>query len=552
MGNASTKPGRKLLLIGLDGATFDLIKPWAEEGRLPTIRKLMENGVHGNLRSTIPPVTIPAWPVMFTGKNPGKIGIFSLLKHEGKKFRTVNAGDCDGKRLWSYLSDSGIRNAIINVPVTFPPDRLNGIMISGLGASTELDYTYPAGLKEEIDGIVNNYEIDFYGFHRSRIKKFLEMLYERTEKRKKVVIELLRRKEWDFAFVVFTGSDRIQHYLWDTYEKEHPLYENDKHKDSIPKYWEYLDGAVGEIIDNHGKDANILIVSDHGFQGMTGRFNVNDWLIKEGYLVVKNNGHGKKRGVLNRIGITRERVKWLMWRLNLQKIRRRLPEFISRKVESLLKNSENETGLDDIKIDWKRTTAYSFDYTGGICVNKNLPENKRNAIKKEITEKMKNIDNPLTGKKLVVEFFEPSEVYSGPYVKDAPDIIFFVENLRYTTQVSIGHGGAITPLDRSKPSNATHTMNGIFIACGPDIAKGREIKGAQITDITPTILHMFGLPVPEDMDGRALKEIFRPGSEPAEQKVSYTEPDREKRERHMQKKEDEEKIKQRLKDLGYI
>ena len=228
----------KVLVIGLDGATWDLIKPWANQGKLPTFKKLIDNGVHGNLKSTIPPWTVPAWNCMLTGKNPGKLGVFSYLTERESNSYTFHPYFLVNKpkknTIIDILSENDKIVCSVNIPSTHFAYKINGCMVAGWLYHPSRSITYPEKLKLELDTVTSGYEIDVEksrfihgnGTQIENSKEFLNDLYRITEKRFKVTEYLMNKYDWDFFFVVFTGIDRIQHELWEN-------------KQEIQKYYQY-------------------------------------------------------------------------------------------------------------------------------------------------------------------------------------------------------------------------------------------------------------------------------------------------------------------------
>jgi predicted AlkP superfamily phosphohydrolase/phosphomutase len=279
----------KILIVGLDGATWNVIEPLASTGELPTFKKLMENGTYGQLRSTIPSSTIPAWNSMTTGKNPGRLGIFSFMIREehGYTFKPYFADIVEKERdFWDILSDQGKRVIVFNAPNVHSPYKINGCMIVGWLYASENKLTYPGELKAEIDTIAKGYEVGVtdIDLNEGKIvwspvtdKRFVRNVTRVMGKRYKVLRSLLN-KEWDLFFVVFTAPDRVQHRFWGDNAVVSALYKR-------------VDSILGQLLGALEKDVILLIVSDHGFGSQNRTFNINEWLIKEGYLVLKKPVH---------------------------------------------------------------------------------------------------------------------------------------------------------------------------------------------------------------------------------------------------------------------
>jgi len=513
----------RTLIIGLDGATWDVIKPLAEEGKLPAFKRLMEDGVWGDLESTVPPVTVPAWISLATGMNPGKIGLFDFLSRKDNtyKLHPATSSDFRKKAIWDYVSASGKRVGVVNYPMLFPPYEINGFMISGLGSSENSNITFPKSLKKKIDDIANKYEIAV-NYHNEKYDDddlYLKDLYRVLEKRTKVIYHLMKEEDWDLFVSIFSCTDWTQHLMWKHIDKSHPLYNperSEKYKQGFIKFWIKIDDIVGDMIKITGKNTNIFILSDHGFGPQDECFNLGKWLEEKGYLVRKK----KEKKV-----ILKEKMKPVLsmaGKIGLGKI---LPKRCFAKVSGSF-----TTSIVD-QIDFEKSRAYICGHTipfGGIYLNVNGRDpqgcinngSEYDALKRKIIRELKDLRNDV-GQDVEVSIFDPKEIYKGEKVELAPDILFTIDNWRCI----INEENFDDVLFKNEPYSNRHTgshrMNGIFVAYGPDIKKGIKINKAKIYDIAPTILHMFSVPVPKDMDGRVLKEIFKKDSELAGREVKY-------------------------------
>jgi len=495
---------RRCLVIGLDGATFDIIKPLVGRGKLPTLTRLMKEGVYGNLRSTIPPASMPAWPSFMTGKNPGKHGVYDFLKRTPDDYigRLTSSRDLKAQTLWKILSDSGKKCFVINVTGTYPPQKVNGCIISGMLTPEGASYVYPPSLKEELD--TKGYIIftDISGDLSADV--IFQKLLSMAQKRKDVSINLMKKFDWDFFMVLFIGTDTIQHHLWGDEER-------------IFEYYEQIDKIVGELLQNTGENTNVIILSDHGFGPLKKMFNINIWLRQKGLLKCKPTEPPSTRTYkISKLRKRKQKTVIPLYRLKFttqiieslnQKLRLKLPHLIKRRFTLLKKTN--------IGIDWSKTKVALCSFFGtetqSIMVNLKDREPKGivdpreyKGLRKVVVEELRKLKDPQTDRKIVKEVFTKEELYHGPYLQDAPDLVMLLYG-EYKASNTLNAKNIVSSIDGM---NGSHRLNGIFMAKGPDIAKGKQIMNAQIIDITPTILHLMGIKIPDDMDGNVLREIF--------------------------------------------
>jgi predicted AlkP superfamily phosphohydrolase/phosphomutase len=499
----------KVIIIGLDGATFDLIRPWVDEGKLPCLGKLMKNGVWGNLMSVIPSMSGPAWVSFMTGKNPGKHGILGFSTYADKdeeQSQLISSLLVKDETLWQVLSSHGKRVGVMNVPVTYPPRKVNGFLISGfMTPPSATVFTYPEELKQSIPNYRIGIRQRWQGEDgRASIRKLKDELVVReyhdiAERRTAAAVQLMSHWKPDFFMVVFKGTDEMQHFFWG---RENILLE----------YYRKIDENIECILAEGGKDSNVLIISDHGFGPATTRlFSTNSWLQQAGLLK-------RKRDLKSSLLRTASHIAWDLNRRT--RFAKRLPP---RRVAAVRKAVRQ--GLA-----WNRTRAYCRKPSGIVAVNINLrgreprgivePGQEYEELREEIIAKLRLLTDPQTGEKVMAEVYRNNEIYWGPKLNNVPDIIG-VPNPRYYVDASVFTRSIFA--DRSSRQRGQHyaQVKGILITSGPDVKPCEKIEGARLIDIAPTVLHMMGLPVPQDMDGRVLKEIFREDSEPAQRDVKY-------------------------------
>jgi predicted AlkP superfamily phosphohydrolase/phosphomutase len=525
------KKEQKVLVIGLDGATFDLIEPWVAEGKLPALGALMKQGCWGNLISTLQSNSAQAWSTFITGMNAGKHGIYDFIRPILGSYMVqfTNASLRDGKSLWKAASENGLKVGIMNVPMTYPPEAVNGFLISGVDApGVNSDFAYPPEILAELDKSVGSYilEAGVTGLIRrgrpdlalSKMDKTIEMRYKAAE-------YCIKHKDWNLFMVVFTEPDRVQHFFWKYINKNHPNYsksEAEKYGQGIFRIYEKLDKAVAKLVKLVPEETTIFIMSDHGGGASSNRtFYINKWLEKEDFLAFKS--EGRLTDILNR------------WKRNILRnldyyLSAKLPREIKENLVRLLPGLRNKVSsvllLDNIN--WQKTKAYSRESASVISINLKgrepegivAPDDYKQVCE-EIIKNLKALRRPDTGEPIVSEVYRKEDIYSGPYIDFAPDLFIEWNNFSYIQRPSfLNKGNGFTEILRgkelawaermSRPSGI-HRPEGIVLCAGKGINKGKKIKDARLMDLHPTILYSLGISVSAEVEGTVIEDIFEPG-----------------------------------------
>jgi predicted AlkP superfamily phosphohydrolase/phosphomutase len=546
----------KILIIGLDGATFDIIMPLIKDGRLPNIGRLMEHGCWGELRSTILPVTPPAWASFLTGKNPAKHGVYGFYSFRDNHYSTslTTSISIKAKKFWEYLDNHRI--CLIDVPMTYPPEEVNGCMISGMPVpSEESIFTHPPSLHTELIREIGDYMIDkqLSAMVKTSPLQALKHLYQYTKMRRDASLYLINKKgPFDIFMIVFRGTDFIQHYGFKYLDSEYikrEIHMSRKLGEIIYQFYDKIDEYIGDLWDAMGRDSTVILMSDHGGGLMKKRFYINRWLKREGFLHVKN------RGKRESLGLGQKSVSEILLRLRLSSARF-LPNFIK---DIKIPYPRATLYPPEEIVDWSKTRAFSnLNWTDGV-IRINLKgrepggiveEREYDKIRDDIIKGLQGIEDADTGEPIIERAYKREEIYNGPFLEHAPDIVVLTKETSYVFGTSLEDGPI---LERPKdPSPAPHRMNGIFIACGLAIRNGGEIQGLNLMDITPTILYLMDKPIPDDVDGKVIRDaiseeylISHPIRHLAAEKIK-------EREEYKLTDEEEERLKESLKSLGYI
>jgi len=574
---------RRIMVIGIDGGTLDLIEPWTREGKLPVLSRFMAEGAIGELKSTIPAHSAPAWSSFITGKNPGKHGIFDFTRHRSGSYQLsfVNGSHRSGKSVWRILSDNGKSAGVMHVPLTFPPEEINGFMISGMDSpGVTSGFTYPRQLYQEIVDNVGDYilEPDLWALiSKGHMEEAIERMYGAVERRCAVASYLLEKHPTDFFMMVFTDTDRAQHAFWKYMDPRHLLYSSEEAesiRSAILGAYQRVDRAIGELIDRAGEETTVILMSDHGAGYMSHKtLYLNNWLSRKGLLRYKDVGSaGECRGVLSglkQFAYTKLSSQWP------RKLWRRIPKGVKYQIKKFgwfpAFRNRMASQFFYSRIDMARTRAYAEESRGFIWVNlkgRDLlgtvePGDEYAQLCRYIQSELQGLKDPDNGAPVISGVFRKDEIYYGEEIYKAPDIVISFEDGDYVLRPSYygDDGIAIKSLDRDElakieseaHSNSRHLPDGVFMIKGPDVKKGGRIKDARIIDLAPTILYLMGVAVPEDMDGVALTDCLEPGFL-ADNPVTFGSVDKTTADSAGQdySDEDEDAIRARLTSLGYL
>lgn len=521
----------KLLVIGIDGAPHPLIERWAAAGDLPNLARLIDRGAFGVLRSTIPVHSPTAWASFITGLNPGQHGVFDFVRREPDSYRlrVVRADQYPGASIWRLLSDQGRQVGVMNVPMTYPPEPVNGFLASGLGTPDFARYTYPPELQAKLDAWGYRVNKKFF-FVRDRQDEWLDDITAMTEKRGETAVRLLREQPCDFFMVVFRNSDEICHFFWHHMDESHPQHDPAapaRYRTAILDLYRQIDRWVGEIVAAAGEDVNVVVMSDHGAGPLYRDVFLNEWLLREGWLALRGSAAGGRgwMAFMQRLGLTRARISDGLTRLDMHWLEVAIKRVLGDRIYVLPRDERLEFHS---AIDWSRTRAYSFGYYGQIFINLKGREPEGivepadyETLRDEIARRMLALVDPADGKPVVDRVYKKEELYHGRYLADAPDLLAIMRGLTYITRMGYEFASRRGELFREPYTDETggHRLEGILIAAGPDIARG-ALPERPIVDLTPTLLQLQGCPIPDYMDGAPIDEMLAGGFRAAHPAVS--------------------------------
>lgn len=465
----------RLLIIGLDSVPPELVFD-RFRANLPVTNELISGGLHGPLCSVDPPITSPAWACMTSGYSPGELGVYGFRHRKLGSYteRYFAFSDrIDRPRLWEILSGHGLSVGTLGVPPTFPVKEINGFMISCfLTPSRDSEFTYPRRLKEEIDRTSRfhgrystkeqGYIIDVEDYRTDNKEQILNDVYAMTEKQFAVLRHLLKTRRPEFLMGVFIGPDRLQHAFWKFSDPEHRLYVPEHpYQHVLRDYYGYLDEEIGRTLEILPDHTGVIIVSDHGAKHLDGAIAINEWLIKEGYLALKQ-------------------------------------------------APSEPTPLAEEMIDWGKTRAWGWGgYYGRIFLNVagrepegTIPPGEVELVRNELIERLSRIEDA-TGREIGTVVFRPEDLY--PVVRgDPPDLLVYFGDLYWRSAGAVGMGAVHLAENDTGPDDANHSRYGVFI--GYNLKRGLRgrIEGMHIQQVAPTVLSLFGVVPPPDLSVRSI------------------------------------------------
>lgn len=571
-------PG-KVLLIGLDGGTYKILEPFAKEGLIPNLARLMDDGASGILRSTVPPISAPAWATFQTGKQPGKHGLFNFFdlseegyrtSHDFRSSRVVNHASIQSATIYDCLREGGKKVISINIPLTYPTPEVDGCLIScWLSPPGSKEFTWPRSLADEIPDyrVDQNFGEGMYALTptgKELDSDFLmDDLADILQKRADAACQFMVEKPWDVCMICFTETDRLHHYLWRAINPKHPEYNSKKvahERERFRQFYRDLDVQVGRLMETAGDGVNTIVMSDHGFDAPpTRRYNLSHWMVENGWLVTTGKQPEKQaeKEAEDSASLAPERggnnplksVGKQLWK-------RLVPPSLRDKVYSRMGYVPTPQ-----EVDWQATRAWSFGVNnnlGAICINVRTgdgngcvePGPETDELINRIADGLKSLTDPASGRAVVQRVTRREEAYTGPYTTSFPHLLVELDP-DFEADYESGFGFSnyrIDPETIYPTGRGNHRPEGICMASGPDISPGKKPEYG-LDCIMPTLLHLLGVPVPDDVDGTVMEAFLTPeaqgrkssgGTGAVEHK--FAEPTQ----------EDVEALQDKLRELGYM
>lgn len=443
----------KLVVVGLDSVPPAIA---FDRGDLPTLRALAAGAYAGPLRSITPPITVPAWACMMTGRDPGELGIYGFRNRTAYAYDAwgiVTSASVAAPWAWEHLGRAGLTSIVVGVPPTYPPPPLRGWLTSCfLTPGPDRDYAYPAALRDELEERVGRYKVDVEQFRTDDKDRVLREVYEVTRSRFDTAQYLATTREWDFLMVMDIGPDRLHHALWRYWDPQHRKHvAGTGYAAGFDAYYRDLDRRIGEFLAALPARAAVLVVSDHGAKRMDGAVRVNEWLRREGYLAL-----------------------------------RAVPD--------------PPRPLRPEDVDWPRSAAWGEGgYYSRLMLNVEGREPqgtvspaRYEAVRDELTARLEAMTGP-DGVLLGTRVFKPEAIYRR-VTNVAPDLVVVFGDLRWRSAATVGAHGIFADENDTGPDDANHDWDGIVIARGLEGAL--EAPLGSITDVCGLVLRHFGLSAP--------------------------------------------------------
>ncbi len=463
---------KRVLVIGWDCAAPELVFE-AFKDDMPNTHRLMQEGIYGQLESTVPPITVPAWMCMMTSRDPGELGIYGFRNRSDYSYNALtiaNAHAVQVRTLWDLLGQAQKRSVVLGVPLTYPAKPFPGWMVTSFLTPCDLNspltqsnlqWTFPPRLTREIAQVAPDYMIDIPNFRTDKRAELEQQLLKMTRERFKFARYLLEKKAWDFFMMVEMGSDRLHHAFWRFWDKTHPKYEpNSPFADTMRNYYRTLDEELGEMLTYVNDDTTVMVVSDHGAKRMVGGICVNEWLQKHGYLTLKTE-----------------------------------PKGITRFTTDM--------------VDWQHTKAWGEGgYYARIFINVAGREphgivktQDYESVRDELKTQLEGIVDE-SGNNISTRVFKPEEVYRECR-NIAPDLIVYFGDLFWRSVGSVGYNSIYTDENDTGPDDCNHAEMGMFIFKDRKQTDG-HVSTKSIYDIAPTVLNEFGIDIPDAMRGKPI------------------------------------------------
>ncbi len=504
----------KTIIIGLDGATFNVIDPLIKNNKLSFFKKLKEQSSYGQLKSTLPVNGFASWTSFFTGKNPGKHNIYHYFNSEyfSSSPQLINNASVKSNLLWHITDHYKLKSIYFNVPFLSEPEEINGVLVSGMFTPAEKAIAHPKSIEKKLrqSGFIAD---SGPAWHFETPEAYFNHIIETFETQQQCFFQTLDQNPCDVAVVTFNALDRVQKEFWNQPEKIELIYSK-------------LDSFLEEIHSSIPEDAHFIVLSNHGFNKVNKKFFVNEWLWEHGLLTKKittespglydpddlfynhhNNHTPVVTNLLTKSGLTKNNIRSILPNSLSEVLKKAVPQSIRKLFHR-----------EYLKIEWDKTQAYFVsDYVQGININLKgrepngvvEPGEQFEKIRDRIIQELYNYKDPYTFEHIIDEVYRKEELFSGEYVNNAPDIVIVPSNYQYVLDPNKRTSHlVISSAQDDYPIHSQRDRTGVIFISGPNIKQNYQIRNAHLLDVLPTALKLLELPVSADFDGNELTNIY--------------------------------------------
>lgn len=459
---------QRVLIVGLDCLGPELLEPQSL-AHLPALASLVERGLSGPLRSTVPPITVPAWTSMLSGRDPGELGLYGFRNRRSHRYGDMRHADSTlvrHPRLWDHVGAAGGRSIVVGVPQTHPAPPIDGVLVAGFEPGGMLDdrsgLTQPQELAARLREVAPEYRFDVDEFRNIAREHVLAQVHSMTDARFRAAEWLMESEPWQLAIVCEIAPDRLHHCFWSDHDPRHPRHDpRSPFGAAVRQYYRRLDALVGRLVERAGEGTTVIVASDHGAQPMEGGVCVNELLREAGWLVL----HEEPREAVPLV-----------------------PELV----------------------DWSRTRAWAEGgYYARVFLNVAgrepqgiVPRADVEAARADLEALLATLDLG-DGRTLVNEVVRPERAYRRVRAIP-PDLLVLFGGLRWRSLGSVGHGRRWLVGNDTGVDEANHAPDGLYVVVPPGGAEP-EHRRASILDIAPTALAALGLAAPPDLQGEPLR-----------------------------------------------
>jgi predicted AlkP superfamily phosphohydrolase/phosphomutase len=523
----------RVLLVGWDGADWRILDPMLDAGLLPNLRALLDRGARGVLKSTIPNHSWAAWPSFLTGVEPSNHGVYDIFEKETGERRSlpVTYRSIKERTMLADLAAAEVPIVMTNLPLTFPPPKVEGALVAGGVLPKWRPFTHPESLAQDLEKAGVPFPINGMSWttYRNRPEPFLAEALELTRARTASNLWLLDNTDWRFASLIYVATDRVQHCLDKHVAPDHPDFAELSAQpiaERVRDVYRLLDEGLGEILARARDDDLVLFISDHGFQSCTRAVHMDRLLEHFGFL---------------RFAASKALFGPMQWGAM---------RAVARKAYDVL-GLHGRVSLPQ-SVNWQKTVAYTAVRSTGEGVSINLAGREEDGVvdpadfegtRSRVMDALDGFVDPKTGTKPITRVRPREDVFTGRFAETAPDIV-----LEPAPLYSLTHARSM--IEDADWLSGDHRMDGVIAATGPRVGKDALTEPALLVDVAPTILAALGVPASVKHDGQVLSAVI--GDEASVAAAGVREPEEGPADDSGLAEDEAQEVEEHLRGLGYL